>query len=127
MRLSSSMHPTQSQKTVIAVISSAETPALADSMLSGSSNLIAAKRTLVSLGLVSGDVDQDAGLTSLGQQIARDEGIVDDGGQLTPDGQQLLTALQPSGSDDPADMSDPTLPQTEAYEPMSTLRSLLES
>ncbi|TFG96306.1 hypothetical protein E4H12_11360 [Candidatus Thorarchaeota archaeon] len=79
---------TSNQKRVLAKIVASPTPTVAGEEISGDQNLIAARDQLVKLGAVE-FVGSEASMTDNGQQIARDANIVDEAGQLTPDGEAL--------------------------------------
>lgn len=98
MRLLSSVRPTTSQKRVIAKIIASPTPTVAGGQLSADANLVAARNMLAKLGVIS-VADAEVTLTDVGQQLARDENIVDQMGELTQDGKQLAYTKT---SDNPA-------------------------
>lgn len=89
MRELKAFRPTQSQKVVLASILSAQTPKLAAEQISAKPNLKTARDMLGRLGLIT-FTDSQASLTDMGMALARDEGISDEGGQLTDVGQQLV-------------------------------------
>jgi hypothetical protein len=88
MRLLSAVHPTTNQKRVLAKILAAPTPTVAGEEISKDANLVAARNMLMKLGVIT-FANNEATLTDRGQQIAVDENIADQSGQLTQVGQQL--------------------------------------
>lgn len=88
MRTLSSINLNDSQKRVMAKIAAAPTPKVAAQQISRSQKFIAARDMLVNIGLVDFDPSH-ATLTDKGQQAMKDEALMDDGGQLTPDGEEL--------------------------------------
>lgn len=89
MHVLHSFRPTTSQKQVIATILSAPTPKVAATAISSKPNLKTARNLLGQLGLIT-FTDGAATVTDKGMALARDEGIADEGGQLTDVGQQLV-------------------------------------
>lgn len=88
MKTLSSIRLTDNQKRVMARILAAPTPAVAASEISNNQNMIGATQTLVRLGLIHYNND-DAAITDQGLQIMKNEALVDETGQLTPDGEEL--------------------------------------
>ena len=82
------IRPTQNQKQVIAKIAASPTPQVAAGEISSNVNIVAARNQLMNLGIVA-FADNQATLTALGGQIAVEEDIVDQSGQLTANGQKL--------------------------------------
>jgi hypothetical protein len=76
------------QKRVIAKIVAAPTPKVAAEEISNGVNITQARDALVDLGLVMFTLNDHAELTDKGQQVAQEENLVDDGGQLTPEGEK---------------------------------------
>lgn len=89
MHVLKSFRPTTTQKQVIATILSAPTPTVAAGTIASKPNMKTARDLLGQLGLIT-FTDKGAGLTDKGLALARDEGIADEGGQLTDLGQQLV-------------------------------------
>jgi len=83
-----SFHPTTNQKRVIAKIAASPTPTVAAGEISNDVNIVAARNELAKLGVITFN-QNEASLTSRGAQIAVDENITDESGQLTPDGEAL--------------------------------------
>jgi predicted methyltransferase len=88
MRLLSAVHPTTNQKRVLAKILAAPTPTVAGEEISKDANLVAARNMLMKLGIIT-FANNEAALTDRGTQVAAEENIADQSGQLTPTGQQL--------------------------------------
>lgn len=82
------VHPTENQKRVIAKIIASPTPSVAASEISNDVNVVGARNELMKLGIITFSNGQ-AALTDQGAQIAVDENITDETGQLTPTGEQL--------------------------------------
>ena len=82
--------PTKHQLTVLAIIAAnQEKPVIAQQLLAHNQNLIAARNLLMQWNAIeigNGKI----GITDVGLSIAKDNDIMDDGGQLTDKGQQLL-------------------------------------
>ena len=88
MRIMSSVHPTNSQLRVFAKISASATPKVAGEEVSKDVNVVAARNMLVRLGLITLN-NGEAELTQQGSQVAQDENIIDQTGQLTQRGKAL--------------------------------------
>jgi hypothetical protein len=85
------LRPTQTQLQVLAkIIASHDVPARAAADISVGPNMVAARNMLMKLNLIT-YVPNSAGLTDRGQQFAREQNIIDDGGQLTPVGTTLAS------------------------------------
>ena len=95
------------QKQVFAAILSAPTPTVAAEQISSSPNLKSARDLLGRLGLIT-FTNNSAALTDMGMAVARDEGISDEGGQLTDMGQQLS-----GGNSDQAPLNNMGMPEEE--------------
>jgi hypothetical protein len=128
MRLLSAVHPTTNQKRVLAKIIAAPTATVAGEELSKDPNLVAARNMLMKLGMIS-LVNNEAALTDKGQQVAAEENICDQSGQLTQVGQQLAytnSNNQPDGDQTAA--QQPPAPSTggmPSLENYSLLKHLL--
>lgn len=85
--------PTAHQKTVLAIIASSATPKIAAEDLTSNPNTKEAADLLVQLGAVSVE-NGEAVLTQVGDQLARDENIIDEMGGLTPNGTVYLKMFQ---------------------------------
>lgn len=81
---------TSTQQEVIATISASATPVAAYDATSGSQNLLNARKALETLGAVSIS-GNGVELTQRGQQYALDYDIVDETGELTENGQELVS------------------------------------
>lgn len=89
MRLLTAVHPTDNQKRVLALIANAATPSVAAQSISTDANLVAARNMLMKLGAITFS-NGEAEMTDRGTKVATDENIIDQSGQLTPAGQQLV-------------------------------------
>lgn len=125
MRLLSTIHPSTTQRKVLAIIASAATPKLAVANLNVSQNLIAARDILAKLGIITFDQSQ-AALTSAGHQLAVDENIIDQSGQLTDDGSALVSTDGPQAQQPMQPEPAPTEPGPDvSLESFSLLKELL--
>jgi hypothetical protein len=109
MKVLPSVSLTSNQKRVLAKIAASPTPKVAGGELTGDQNLATALDQLANLGAVehfSGEVT----MTDKGQQLAREENIVDDSGQLTPDGEQLAYTTSTGQEDKDVTKAPPTTP-----------------
>lgn len=84
----SAVHPTSNQKRVLAKIAAAPTPTVAASEISSDANMVSARNMLMKLGMISFS-NNEAALTDKGTEVATDENIIDQSGQLTQAGQKL--------------------------------------
>lgn len=110
MRLMSAVHPTTNQKRVLAKIAAAPTPVVAGTEISKDANLVAARNLLMKLGLIT-FADGSAEMTEKGQQVAADENIVDQSGELSSVGQELAyTDAQGNKTGDQAAATPPAPP-----------------
>lgn len=94
MHLLNHFQPTQNQLTVLAITASnKEHPAQAAAKLntSANANLVSARKLLMDLQLLSYS-ENAATLTHKGLQLAKDNNIIDDAGELTDVGNKLLPA-----------------------------------
>lgn len=98
MRILSAVHPTENQKRVLAKIIAAPTPTVAAEEISNNANMVAARNMLMKLGVITFGAGE-ASLTDKGEQIAREENIADESGQLTDVGQQLAYGEQKQGGE----------------------------
>lgn len=119
MRLLSAVHPTTNQKRVIAKILAAPTPTVASEEISKDANLVAARNMLMKLGIIS-LANNEAALTDRGQQIAVEENIADQGGQLTELGQKLAY----TNAQNQPDSDQAAAPQQSAPPPPGGMPSL---
>ena len=104
MHLLNHFQPTQNQLTVLAITASnKEHPAQAASKLNTSANLVSARKLLMDLQLLSYS-DNSATLTDKGLQLAKDNNIIDDAGELTDVGNKLLPAEDNNQADPEMDM-----------------------
>lgn len=137
MHVLKSFRPTTTQKQVIATILSAPTPTVAAGTIASTPNMKVARNLLGQLGLIT-FTDNTVGLTDSGLKLARDEGIADEGGQLTDMGQQLVGSQGASQTNNmgvpgeeppiggvPAGGPDDALGGTPSLESFSFLRELM--
>ena len=89
IRMLTGIHPTENQKRVLAKIIAAPNPKVAGEEISGDENMIAARNILMKLGVITFSAGT-AELTDKGQQIAQDENIADESGELTDAGNALV-------------------------------------
>lgn len=101
MRLLTTVHPTTNQKCVLAKIVAAPTPSVAASNISTDANMVAARNMLMKLGAITFS-NGEASLTDRGRQVAEDENIIDQSGQLTQQGQQLAANTSQGGQEQPS-------------------------
>ncbi len=93
MKILDTIHLTNNQQIVLALIASnKEKPAKAAQSVSTGTNIVAARNSLMSFGLIS-YTSSHAILTDKGEKMAVDCGLIDDSGSLTPDGTALLSKL----------------------------------
>ncbi|MGZ8924304.1 MAG: hypothetical protein ACXW2E_00340 [Nitrososphaeraceae archaeon] len=98
MKVLHTLRPTKNQLTVMAmIIAFQDHPVKASSMISSNVNLVAARNMLMKLRAII-FTDNKAELTDVGLRIAKEQNIIDDSGQLTDDGNQLLPDNQTSVS-----------------------------
>lgn len=93
--------PTTTQMQVLAAIIGSPTPVVAYETISTGQHMIAARDILMRLRLID-LADGEAALTDAGAKVAVDENIMDESGQLTQFGQQLMRPLSgntPVGTD----------------------------
>jgi len=111
MRLLSTLRPTQNQLRVIAKICAAKDfPARAAAEISSDTNLVAARNLLMKLNIIT-FTDDNAALTDIGEQVALEQNIIDDAGEMTEDGNKLA-ATESNGKPDeemPAPMGEPPM------------------
>ncbi len=94
MQLLTTIRPTTNQLTVLAtIVANQDHPTRAASEISSNENLIAARNMLMKLNVIEYTANK-AALTDKGQQIAKEQNIVDDSGQLTDEGNKLVAAAQ---------------------------------
>ena len=83
---------TDTQKSVLLSIYAAPTPETAYDTTTGSENVSQARNQLRSMGLVAVDDNSNrAGVTDEGQTARANNNLIDDTGQLTDEGQQVLS------------------------------------
>lgn len=125
MRLLNTIHPSETQKQVIALILAAANPTIAGDDISKTPNLVAARNMLAKLGVINFDMG-NAELTDDGAALAVEQNIADESGQLTADGTALIGKNNqqdvPDGTSTGTDMPD-DLPIGESF---VLLKSLLK-
>lgn len=96
MKLLTTIRLTQTQLQVIAkIVASQDVPARAAQEISNSQNLITARNMLMKLDVITYSID-NAALTPKGENLAREQNVVDETGNLTDEGNRLLDIQQPS-------------------------------
>lgn len=105
MKMLNSVRLSDNQKRVIAKIIAAPTPKVAAEEISNGVNLKQARDALVDLQLVKQSLNDHAGLTDKGRQLAQEENLADESGQLTPDGEKWAFTDEYGGDD--ADSATP--------------------
>lgn len=93
------IHLSDTQKVVLTKIIASATPTTAHEAISDGRNLVEARNLLAKLGLIQFD-QGTAAVTPEGEEVMRDENLIDEMGQLTPDGEQY------SQVEDPNDLRD---------------------
>ena len=79
-----------SQKAVLAIIALSPSPVVAASTIEQRDNLVMARNLLMKIGAVEAIDGQSAQLTPKGEQLAQDQNIIDDAGEVTDDAQDLV-------------------------------------
>ena len=126
MKMLNSVRLSDNQKRVIAKVVAAPTPKVAAEEVSNGSNLTQARDTLIDLQLLQQSLDDHVTLRDKGSQVARDENLIDDAGQLTPDGEKYAYTDQFGGDDaDQASQQDGELPPPEGLPPSQDTTSAL--
>lgn len=109
MRVLPGVSLTDNQKRVLAKISASPTPKVAGEEVSGDQNLVGARDQLAHLGAIE-FVAGEATITDKGMQLAKDANLVDDSGQLTPDGEALAYTSTTGKEDKDKTKQPPTTP-----------------
>lgn len=99
---------TDNQKRVLCKIVASPSPAVAADEVSGNQNMAGSVAELSKLGLVTQN-GSNVQLTNAGQQVMKDYALVDQSGQLSPDGQKYAssdeqgqeTSAEPQGPEQP--------------------------
>jgi hypothetical protein len=99
MKMLNSVRLSDNQKRVIAKIIAAPTPKVAAEEISNGANLKQARDALVDLQLVTVALNDHAELTDKGRQLAQEENLADESGQLTPDGEKWAYTDEYGGED----------------------------
>lgn len=133
MRIMSAVHPTANQKRVLAKIVASPTPTVAAEQISNDANIVAARNMLMKMGIIT-LANNEAALTDRGKEVATDENIIDQSGQLTSTGEKLAYT-DTNGMDDddnagqltpPTDSAEPPPPGGDIpFESVSLLKQLL--
>lgn len=126
MRIMSAVHPTTNQKRVLAKIVAAPTATVAAEEISKDANIVSARNMLMKLGMIN-FANNEASLTQQGTQVATEENIIDQGGQLTPQGQELAytDTMGQTDSDDAGEQQDGGQLGMPPMESVSLLKQLL--
>lgn len=90
-RILTNIRLTTHQKMVLAKIINAQTDHIAGEEVSNGRKIVAARNVLMKLGLVNFNNGR-ASLTNKGMQAARDEGLIDETGNLTDEGKKYAFA-----------------------------------
>ena len=115
-RTLSTIHLSDTQKAVLSKIIGSATPETALEEISDGRNMVAARDILQKLGLIE-VTDRDASITDEGNEVMKDENLVDDMGELTQDGQQYSQVKKPEDMKDTEDgMADPGIEGPEGQE-----------
>lgn len=110
MKLLTTIRLTQTQRQVIAkIVASQDVPARAASEISTSQNLITARNMLMKLGVITYSTDS-AALTPKGENLAREQNVIDETGNLTDEGNSVLGLEQTPTDQPPAETPLETLP-----------------
>ena len=114
IKVLTNVHLSDSQKMVMTKIKVAANPNVAGEQARNNTNMATAQKTLIKLGLVMAD-ESGATLTDKGIKTLTDENLLDDSGELTPEGQKYvdakdLTALTIKNNNEPS--SEPQVPNT---------------
>ncbi len=86
-RVATIISPTNTQKAVLTKIKSAPTPEVAATEISKGNHLLTARDMLVKLNLITVD-NNKAEITSQGEDVMKNQNLVDDMGELTDEGQK---------------------------------------
>jgi len=89
-RTLSTVHLTDIQKEVLVKIHQAPSPTVADEQISKGRNYVAARQLLAKLDLVD-TAEDNLVVTDTGLDVMKDEGLVDDAGELTEQGNKYAT------------------------------------
>lgn len=122
MRVLNTIRLTNNQKRVIARIAAAPTAKVASEKISSDQNIITARNELMKLGLITFNPSQ-ATITNKGQLIAQQENILDDTGQLTPEGEKFAYS-SPQESPEENKTAFEENPKFESYTPGKILKEL---
>ena len=115
-RTLSTIHLSDMQKSVLSKIIGSATPETALEEISDGRNMVAARDILQDLKLIAFD-ERQASVTDEGNEVMKDENLVDDMGELTQDGQQYSQAKKPEDFKDTEDgMADPGIEGPEGQE-----------
>ena len=97
------------QKEVLTKIIAAPSEELAYEQISDGRNLVAARDILAKLKLIE-FTEGSATVTDSGKKVMKDENLIDDSDQLTPDGEQFVQAQNASDTQKPQAGAEPTEP-----------------
>lgn len=127
MKILDTIRLTSNQKKVLATIHNfKDEPTLAVDHLVGDTNLVGARKMLMDLGAIT-FTETSVHLTDSGLKLARDQGIVDDAGNLTPEGTALVASYngQQSPRNDIQTM-EPSFPPEESAPSMEGFSPLFK-
>lgn len=96
--ITNNIRPTSHQKTVLAIVASSPSSKVAAEYIMQNPNTKEAADLLVQIGVLTLD-NNEAALTDSGQQLAIDENIIDEMGELTSNGTMYLKMFQKNQSD----------------------------
>lgn len=115
-RTLSTIHLSDTQKSVLSKIIGSATPETAIEEISDGRNMVAARDILQDLKLIDFD-ERRASVTDEGREVMRDENLIDGSDQLTQDGQQYSQTDKPGEMDDQeGGMADPGIEGPEGQE-----------
>lgn len=115
-RVLANIHLTQHQKKVLALVLASSGGTVPDEEISNNRNMTKARQILTKLGLLVIDEKNKYTITDKGQEVAKDENIVDDTGQLTDKGNELAF-----------DKDEKAPEVSESIKSFSTILSMLEA
>lgn len=95
VRVLTTVRLSETQKIVMVRVVSADNPHVAYESLNEGRNLVAASKELTQLGLLE-IMQGEANITDKGTQVLTNEGLVDEMGELTEEGQKYATEKGPS-------------------------------
>lgn len=100
-RVLTNVRLTQHQMKVLALIAASPEGIVPDEDISKDRNMTAARQLLTKLGLITNDGEDKYSISETGQQVAKDENVVDESGQLTELGNKLAFGDDAEGGEAP--------------------------